>query len=372
VGLAENLQKSAALGGSQALEVWPMLVTGQPVLRRFWYPVMPVAQLASGPRPFTLLGEDIVLWLDADGAACAVVDRCCHRTARLSRGFVDDGAIVCGYHGWTFDRSGACIRIPQARDPVRKPKFRVEGFRAECRYGYVWVCLGEPLADIPSFEEADDSSYRRIDEFYEIWRCAGLRLMENSFDNAHIAFVHRATFGNVEEPEPASIEVNETAYGLEFKSQVPVVNRDLGRTITATGGDKTVRSIHAKWHLPFTRKLAITYPNGLKHSIVTSATPIDDGSSMIVQFVFRNDTEDQVKAADVIAFDRKVTEEDRAILESTEFDVPLALSSGREFHMPSDKPGLIMRRRFLELLQAHGERETGAGTTMTPGSAAAE
>jgi phenylpropionate dioxygenase-like ring-hydroxylating dioxygenase large terminal subunit len=349
-----------------------MLVTRQEVLRRFWYPVMPVALLEAGPKPFTLLGQEIVLWLDADGAACAVVDRCCHRTARLSRGFVEDGAIVCGYHGWTFDRSGACIRIPQSRDPARKPKFRVDGFRAESRYGYVWVCLGEPLADIPSFEEAEDAQFRRIDEFYEAWRCAGLRLMENSFDNAHIAFVHRETFGNVAEPEPASIEVNETAYGLEFKSDVPVVNRDLGGTITGMQGGKTVRHVHAKWYLPFTRKLAITYPNGLKHSIVTSATPIDDGTSMIVQFVFRNDTEEQVKAEDVIAFDRKVTDEDRPILESTEFDVPLALASGREFHMPSDKPGLIMRRRLLELLQMHGETEASAASIPAPDSAAAE
>ncbi len=232
--------------------------------------------------------------------------------------------------------------------------------------------LASRCAEIPAFEEAEDVQFRRIDEFYEVWRCAGLRLMENSFDNAHIAFVHRETFGNVAEPEPASIEVNETDYGLEFISDVPVVNRDLGRTITGTHDAKTVRHIHAKWYLPFTRKLAITYPNGLKHSIVTSATPIDDGSSMIVQLVFRNDTEAQVKAEDVIAFDRKVTDEDRPILESTEFDVPLALASGREFHMPSDKPGLIMRRRLLELLQAHGETEAQAGSTNAPDSAAAE
>jgi phenylpropionate dioxygenase-like ring-hydroxylating dioxygenase large terminal subunit len=44
-----------------------MLVTRQPVLRRFWYPVMPLSRLAAGPQPFTLLGEKIVLWQRADG-----------------------------------------------------------------------------------------------------------------------------------------------------------------------------------------------------------------------------------------------------------------------------------------------------------------
>ncbi len=46
-----------------------MLVTKQPLLRRFWYPVMPMDHLAQGPKPFRLLGVDIALWLAPDGAA---------------------------------------------------------------------------------------------------------------------------------------------------------------------------------------------------------------------------------------------------------------------------------------------------------------
>jgi phenylpropionate dioxygenase-like ring-hydroxylating dioxygenase large terminal subunit len=42
-----------------------MLVTRQKVLRRFWYAIMPMAQLDAGPQPFTLLGEPIVLWTGA-------------------------------------------------------------------------------------------------------------------------------------------------------------------------------------------------------------------------------------------------------------------------------------------------------------------
>ena len=28
-----------------------------------------------------------------------------------------------------------------------------------------------------------------------------------------------------------------------------------------------------------------------------------------------------------------------------------------EMHMPSDRPGMMMRRRLMELLEAHGEKE---------------
>jgi len=33
------------------------------VLRRFWYPVLPVEQLVDGPQSFQLLGQSLVLWL---------------------------------------------------------------------------------------------------------------------------------------------------------------------------------------------------------------------------------------------------------------------------------------------------------------------
>ncbi|MBV8411577.1 MAG: Rieske (2Fe-2S) protein, partial [Alphaproteobacteria bacterium] len=38
-------------------------------------------------------------------------------------------------------------------------------------------------------------------------------------------------------------------------------------------------------------------------------------------------------------------------------DVPLDMNSGVERHMPSDQPGLLMRRMLLDLLAAHGETE---------------
>ena len=65
-----------------------MLCTRQKVLRRFWYATVPLDMLKNGPKPFTLLGENIVLFLDRDGNPAALADRCCHRTAKLSQGLV--------------------------------------------------------------------------------------------------------------------------------------------------------------------------------------------------------------------------------------------------------------------------------------------
>ncbi|MGK7862284.1 Rieske 2Fe-2S domain-containing protein [Falsiroseomonas sp. E2-1-a4] len=84
-----------------------MLATATPLLRRFWYPVMPVAHLAEVPKPFRLLDQDLVLWLDGDGNPAAMDDRCCHRTAKLSKGFYTAGRLACGYHGWEFSAPSA-------------------------------------------------------------------------------------------------------------------------------------------------------------------------------------------------------------------------------------------------------------------------
>lgn len=81
-----------------------------------WYAVA-VENLTdpSRPAPIQLLGQDLVLWRDGAGEWRCFQDRCPHRAAPLSEGKIwEDGTLMCSYHGWRFDSSGACTRIPQA------------------------------------------------------------------------------------------------------------------------------------------------------------------------------------------------------------------------------------------------------------------
>lgn len=328
-----------------------MLVTQQPVFQRFWYPVMPMSALQSGPQSFELLGQKLALWLDGEGNPAAVRDRCCHRSARLSQGKVIDGCIRCPYHGWSFNRLGNCIKVPQLTHDLIPRTYQVDAYRCEARYGYAWVCLDEPLLPIPEIPEAHDPGFRQIPEFYEVWHCAGLRLMENSFDNAHPHFVHANTFGVEQEPVPPTPDsFQETEFGLRMTYILPVFNSDLQQQNLQMADTRTVRISEGTWYMPFVRTLKITYPNGLIHLIFTAATPINDSSSQIVQFCLRNDTEAEVSADSVVTFDRTVTLEDRAILEGTDYDVPLRAS--QEQHMASDKPGIVMRHKLAALLKS--------------------
>ncbi|MGF1569249.1 MAG: Rieske 2Fe-2S domain-containing protein [Nodosilinea sp.] len=330
-----------------------MLVTQHPVLRRFWYPVMPIANLTDGPRPFTLLGQPLALWLTDKGQPAALADRCCHRSARLSMGVVQNGGVRCPYHGWAYDSQGACVKVPQLDAGAAIPKsYQVPAYPCQARYGYAWVCLSaDPLLPLPEIPEADVPSYRLIPQFYEPWQCSGLRVMENSFDNAHFSIVHAPSFGVQEQPQPAKSELVPLEMGLKIYSTVPVVNPPSQQKILNIPDGLTVRQVESTWFMPFSRTLKITYPNGLMHLIFTAATPVSDRTSQIVQFCIRNDTEAQASAASIIAFDRQVVNEDKAVLETTDYDTPL--DPAAEQHMPSDQPGIVMRRQLGALIRQH-------------------
>jgi phenylpropionate dioxygenase-like ring-hydroxylating dioxygenase large terminal subunit len=334
-----------------------MLSTKQKVLRRFWYATMPTEQLRDGPKPFTLLGEKIVLFLDAEGKPAALADRCCHRTARLSKGWCKDGHIICGYHGWEYDRTGKLVNVPQFPFEQPLPEARAQAFHCDERYGYVWVALDDPLKSIPDLPEERDPGYRRIHQFDDRWNTAALRMMENSFDNAHFSFVHRGTFGQADRPKPEGYEIIETDDGFRAESTVTIKNPPNAVRITGTADPITTRHMRNAWYLPFCRKLDIEYPSGLRHIIFNSATPIDDGSIQLVQILFRNDREEDCSTRELIDWDAVIIEEDREILESTDPDAIVDLSRKIEMHMPSDRPGMIMRRRLFALLEEHGERE---------------
>jgi phenylpropionate dioxygenase-like ring-hydroxylating dioxygenase large terminal subunit len=260
-----------------------MLVTQQPVLRRFWYTTMPVGHLQDGPRPFTLLNEKIVLFLDAEGRPAALADRCCHRTARLSKACTADGLLVCGYHGWAYNRTGQCVRIPQADAQAIPAGARVPAYRCEAHHGYAWVALEDPLLPLPDIPEAHDPQFRRIDQFYEVWKCASLRFMENAFDNAHFSFVHKHTFGQVDQPTPSQYALWPTTWGFDSETIVPVNNPPHAVRITGDPHPVTTRHLRNKWFLPFTRVFHATYLSGRQHIIMNCATPIDDNTTQLCQ-----------------------------------------------------------------------------------------
>src|SRR5665213_3345093 len=79
----------------------------------YWYPLAWSGEIKPGKvigRHFA--GEPIALYRTADGKLGALEDRCAHRQIPLHMGVVAGQTLKCGYHGWTYDRAGACIDVP--------------------------------------------------------------------------------------------------------------------------------------------------------------------------------------------------------------------------------------------------------------------
>jgi phenylpropionate dioxygenase-like ring-hydroxylating dioxygenase large terminal subunit len=259
------------------------------------------------------------------------------------------GELVCGYHGWAYDASGTCLRIPSSHATATPAQARLVPFAVRERYGLVWVALADPVAEPPEIALDGDPSYRRITAPVEAWGCAVTRMVDNFCDIAHFPYVHTGTFGagGAEEVPPISIEVLEG--GFEgYRYEVEVANPAEAHTTSGQTASTLLRRMSTGFALPTTVRSTIEYETGLQHVLLLCSTPVSDTESLFTFVVWRNDTTDPRPDDEVIAFDRAIGAEDKLALERIPGTLPLdpaALAS-----VQADRCGVAWRRRFASLL----------------------
>lgn len=140
-----------------------------------------------------IVGEEVVAFMDENGQAAVLQDRCCHRNVHLSLGYVQNGRIKCGYHGWEFDARGKCQHIPSLSPEENIPRAAcIKSYPVRLSHKAIWAYFGREEnmhnADIPPFKELD---YWPIAYNYHVVK-ANLKLVaESLFDSHHINHVHR-------------------------------------------------------------------------------------------------------------------------------------------------------------------------------------
>jgi len=82
-----------------------------------WHVVGLSSDLTDEPLQVELMGERVVLWRQKS-EILAFRDLCIHRGTALSLGKIEDGCLVCPYHGWRYDTSGQCVHIPAQGEPT--------------------------------------------------------------------------------------------------------------------------------------------------------------------------------------------------------------------------------------------------------------
>ncbi len=319
-----------------------------PALRNYWYVVANARSVMPGPVSARLLGEQIVVFRGEGGVLTAAIDRCPHREAPLSAGRVVAGCMQCAYHGWEFAAGGRCVRLPSAPGVAIPPRARLATLPVQESYGLVWVCLGDPVAPIPCIPQESDPAFRRINNPFEVWGVSATRMTDNFMDISHFPFVHTGTFGREQDTRVPKIELgplDDDFFGYAY--EVEVNNPDAARSTSGLSAASLTRRMTTGFNLPFTTRSTIHYETGLDHILLLCPTPKDHVSSYFTFVVWRND-DFSVSADDVIAFDRAIGAEDKAMLER----VPgvLALDLTATVSVQADKPSVEWRRRFIELL----------------------
>jgi glycine betaine catabolism A len=139
-----------------------------------------------------------------DGALRAFANSCRHRGTRLVDAPCTARALVCPYHAWTYDLTGALIHVPHAAafpglDPARRglvPRQAIE------RHGLVWLggaADAEPDVDGYLGELGPDLAALALDR-HVVWRraratrrCNWKLVIEAFLDGYHIRVLHRDT-----------------------------------------------------------------------------------------------------------------------------------------------------------------------------------
>ena len=326
-----------------------MLTSQVPAFREYWYPIAYSHDVGTAPRRARVLGDDFVVWrATSEAPVSAAVDECPHRSARLSQGWLSAGQLTCPYHGWEFDGSGACTRIPQNDPDVPiPPRARLMSTLVEERYGLVWICPGMPRTSLPVLPELEDPGYTLIHEMMEVWNASAPRVIDNALDVSHLSFVHRDSIGVSGSPRLRDLTVARDGDGLRMSVSYLSRVTEQQRANTGITTEFTTRTTRAQLVQPFVFRGVLEYENGLRHVLYKTCTPVDDTHTLFCQFVARNDAPDPAKQAGVVAVDRQVQDEDRALLEGIRPEFPLQLQT--EMHTRSDRMTVEYRKILAEL-----------------------
>lgn len=316
-----------------------------PVLENDWHAVYLSSELKEKPIGITLLGERVALFRNSRGVQ-ALRDLCIHRGAMLSKGWMKGDEIVCPYHGWRYDGEGRCVCIPAQPAGERiPPRAKTIAYACEEKYGFVWICLGEPAGSVPHFEEFADPAFRPLPCGPYKVKAAGTRVIENFTDFAHLMFVHQDLLGHPDYAELPDIQV------VKEQDRIYIENIPIFQPVAHSGSDKqdgTTYVYRKEVFRPLSGRLSKTDPgNGQTLWILLTVSPVAEDECLVFMLVSRNygfDADD----ANFIRFQDIVFDQDAQVIESQKPEL-LPLDLQAELNHRVDVFSVAYRRWLKEL-----------------------
>ncbi len=156
---------------------------------------------------FELAGEPLVVLRGQDGRLRAFSNVCRHRMSTILEGSGNRRALVCPYHGWTYNLDGS-LRAAPAMDLNKgfcKENYALPAVRCEEWLGWVMVTLNPeapPVAKQLREVEAliDDFQMETyVETFREnhVWDANWKILAENFMESYHLPVCHSGTIGGL-------------------------------------------------------------------------------------------------------------------------------------------------------------------------------
>jgi phenylpropionate dioxygenase-like ring-hydroxylating dioxygenase large terminal subunit len=318
-------------------------MTYSPNLFKCWHPVAYSYTLADKPIAAKLLDRYLVVWRSSDGAPHAMDDLCIHRGVALSLGEVKGDEIMCPYHGWRYNRQGACTLIPQRRNDTIPSKARVPSHRCQERYGLIWVALEVPLHPLPEIPEFENGSWKIVDTGPFPWHSDASRQLENFTDFGHFPWVHPGLLGDVNRPEVPEHSVTTQGHVLHYTIVRPEApNSDDFPVFANDDVVKPERRSRYEVHLPYTITLRLGWggEKGMVYLFVSQ--PMSERQCQGYCIIGRNYDLHQPDTV-LQEFENVIFGQDRRIVESQRPEqVPFDLAA--ELHMKFDAVAVAYRR----------------------------
>ncbi|MEM9542812.1 MAG: aromatic ring-hydroxylating dioxygenase subunit alpha [Cyanobacteria bacterium P01_E01_bin.42] len=164
----------------------------------YWYPVGWADRVKPGQIiPVTVWQQAIAVFRDDGGQLHALEDACPHKGVALHKGEIQGCHLLCPYHGWEFNGTGKCVKIPYFPSEQKLPPAKARSYPVREKYNLIWVFPGDaalagdvPLPEIPEY---DDPQWLGV-PIPAHFRAHFSTCNENTMDVFH-GFLHRGLQG---------------------------------------------------------------------------------------------------------------------------------------------------------------------------------
>lgn len=217
----------------------------------YWYPVAWTHQVkASEVLPVKVWEQAIAVFRDSGGQLHALEDACPHKGVALHKGEIQGDRLLCPYHGWEFEGSGHCVRIPYYPPEQKLPCVQARSYPVAEKYGIVWVFPGDaqlaqqtPFPDVPEYTDPDWLVIPIPGQFNAHFSICN----ENTMDVFH-GFLHRDIQGWFD-PQLLNLQRTDASVSAEYQvSYRGWLTQFLG--LSKDGSGTTTRNISIRYEYP--------------------------------------------------------------------------------------------------------------------------